>query len=270
MSFNFFSTKLFKVLVAVFIFLFFIIFNPYNFFKPIRGAFFFIFSPFQKIGYSAAFEFLEAKNFVSSIGQLKKENERLIEKNQNLLAEKARLSDIEKENEKLRQEIGLLPKDKFNLEAASVISLDPYGHGDWAEIDKGEKNGIKKDMPVIVGDGILVGKIDEVYRGSSKVMLLSNPQSGINAIDLKTNSKGIVRGEYGLGIILDMVLQSESLNAGDAIVTSRIGSNFPSGLLVGTVDEVGISSDRLFQRAVISPPIDFSRLRFVFVIKENN
>ncbi|MDO8529508.1 MAG: rod shape-determining protein MreC, partial [bacterium] len=75
---------------------------------------------------------------------------------------------------------------------------------------------------------------------------------------------------YGLGIILDMVLQSESLNKGDTIVTSKIGNDFPSGLLVGTVENISFSSDRLFQRAVVSPPVDFSHLQFVFVIKGNN
>ena len=270
MSFNFFHTKLFKVLIVLVIAGFLVFFNPYNFFNPIRSAFFAVFSPVQKITYNVTFEISGIKRFLFSIGQLKTENEQLIRENRGLLAEKIKLEEIGKENDILRQELNLLPKEKFNLEGASVISQDFYGQGDWIEIDKGERNGIEKEMPVIVDSGVLIGKVSEVFSTSSKVMLISNPDSTVNAVDSKTESKGVVRGEYGLGIIMDMVLQSENLNQGDEIITSGIGKGFPRGLFIGRVGDVGFSPDKLFKKALISSPVDFSRLQFVFVIKENN
>jgi rod shape-determining protein MreC len=210
---------------------------------------------------------LEIRNFLSSIGQLKNENERLIKENREFLAEKSGLEEMGRENEILRRELKLLPKEKFNLEGGSVTSQDFYGQGDWLEIDKGSNSGIEKEMPVVVDSGILIGKIGEVYPTTSKVILLSSPESAVNAIDSKTDSKGVVRGEYGLGVIMDMVLQSESLNRGDDIITSGIGKGFPRGLLIGKAQEIGSSGDKLFKRAIISSPVDFSRLRFVFVIK---
>ena len=267
MSFNLFKTKLFKVFVVVIISGFLVLLNPYNFFNPIRSAFFVVFSPFQKISYGLAFEASAIKSFLSSIGQLKNENEKLIKENRELLAEKTKLEDVGRENEILRQELNLLPREKFNLGGASIISQDFYGQGDWIEIDKGSKDGIEKDMPVIVDSGILVGKIGDVYATTSKVVLLSSPDSAVNVIDSKTNSKGVVRGEYGLGVIMDMVLQGESLNQGDEVITSGIGKGFPRGLLIGKVQETGTSGDKLFKRAIISSPVDFSKLQFVFVIK---
>jgi rod shape-determining protein MreC len=267
MSSNIFKTKLFKVIVIVIISSFLVFLNPYNAFNPIRSVFFVIFSPFQKVSYKLTFEISEVKNFLSSIGQLKKENENLIKENRELLAEKTKLEDAGRENEILRQELKLLPREKFNLEGAGIVSQDFYGQGDWIEIDKGSKDGIEKEMPVIVDSGILVGKIGETYFNTSKVILLSNPDSTVNVIDSKTNSKGVLRGEYGLGVIMDMVLQSESLNQGDDVITSGIGKGFPRGLLVGKIQEIGSSEDRLFRRAIISSPVDFSRLQFVFVIK---
>ncbi len=267
MSFNFFQTKLFKVLIAVSLSVFLIILNPNGFFSPIKTAFFVVFSPFQKVAYGLTFEASEIKNFLFSIGQLKKENEKLIEENRFFLAEISKLKEEKKENEKLREELRLLPREKFNLEGCSVISRDPNEQGGWIEIDKGKKDGIAKDMPVVVNSGILIGKITEVYPTTSKVLLLSDTESSVNAVDSETESKGIVKGEFGLGIIMDMVLQSEALNKGDEVITSGVGKGFPSGLLIGKIEEVSPSGSGLFQKAIISSSVDFSRLQFVFVIK---
>jgi len=268
MPFNFFRTKLFKVLVIVSFSVFLIIFNPHGFFNPVKTAFFVVFSPFQKVAYGLTFEASEIKKFIGSIGQLKKENEKLIEENRSLLAENSKFRGEGEENEKLREELQLLPREKFNLEGSAVISRDPNEQGGWIEIDKGERNGLKKDMPVIVNSGILVGKIEEVYPTTSKVLLVNDIGSSINAIDLKTGSRGIVKGEFGLGIIMDMVLQSEALNKGDEVATSGVGKVFPAGLLIGKIEEISPSSEGgLFQRAIVSSLIDFSRLQFVFVVK---
>ncbi len=270
MSFNFFRTKLLKVLVVVILAGILIYLNPYNFFGPIRSAFSFIFSPFQKISYGLSLEFSEFGHFLSSIGQLKKENEKLIVENRNLLAEKAKLAEIEKENDMLRQELKVLPRDKFSLESADVIGFDSYGQGDWIEINKGSRDGIEKEMAVIVGNGIIAGVVGEVNYDTSKVVLLNNSESAVNVVDSKTDAKGIIKGEYGLGIIMDMVLQSNSLNEGDQVVTSGIGKSVPSGLLTGNIEKISSSPDKLFQRAIISSPVDFSKLQFVFVIKGLN
>jgi rod shape-determining protein MreC len=269
MSFNFFKTKLFKIIVVIAIGGFFIFISPFGVFNPIRSVLFFIFSPIQKIVYGFSYECSSIGNFVGSIGQLKKENEKLIEENRDLKTEIAKLEKDKSENETLREELKILPRNKFNLEGAVIIGSDPSNEGAWVAVNKGKNNGIEKGMAVIAGKGALLGKIDEVYFSSSKVMLLTNTQSKISAIDSKTGAKGVVGGEYGLGIIFDMVLQSESLNVGDEIITSEIGKDIPSGLWVGTVQEIGSSSDRLFQRAIISPAADVSKKEFVFVIKEN-
>ena len=267
---NFFSTKLFKVIIVLVIAGFIVFLNPLDFFNPIRSALFVVFSPVQKVVHGFAFECLEVKNFLTSIGQLKSENERLIKENREFLSERSSIEEIKNENDTLRKELGLLPREKFDLEGASVVAQDFHGQGDWLEIDKGERNGIKKGMPVIVEKGILVGEIGEVYWSSAKITLLANTKSAVNAIDSKTNSKGIVKGEYGMGIVIDMVLQSESLNRGDEVITSGIGKNFPKGLYIGQVGGIVLSPDRLFQKGIINSPVDFSKIQFVFVIKNQN
>jgi rod shape-determining protein MreC len=233
----------------------------------VRGIVTSAFLPFQKVFYSLAYGYVNIKDFVSSIGQLKAENEKLIKENQMLLADNVNFSDMENENKLLREQLSLIPREKFDLIAANIISQDPHGMGNWMEIDKGKSDGVAEGMSVIISKSILLGKVQEVSENSSKVLLLTNSKSAVNVMTSKGAAKGIVKGEYGLGIILDMVLQTDSIQTGDDIVTSGIGGEFPRGLFVGSIQEIHNSDDNLFQQAVVSSPVQVSKLQMVFVVK---
>lgn len=261
--------KLFKVFFLSVIFLLLIFLNPYNFFNPFRGFANAIFLPFQKVFYSASIGIEGVEEFLGSISQLKNENEKLLEENRELLAKNALLGDMQSENAILREQLNLLPREKYDLIAATVVSQDPHGMGNWLEIDKGSSDGILSGMPVIVSKGILVGKIQEVGGNSSKIMLMTNSKSTINVMTSQNNTRGIAKGEYGLGIIFDMILQTDAVSAGDSVVTSGIGGEMPRGLYVGSVQEIHASDDHLFQQAVIAFPLTISKLQTVFIIKED-
>lgn len=261
------KTKLFKVFFIAVFFLLLIFVNPYNLFNPFRTVVTTVALPFQKVFYSLAFGLENIKDFLGSIGQLKTENEQLLKEKQALIAENAMLADSKNENEILREQLNLLPRDKYDLVASNIVSQDPHGMGNWLEIDKGSDDGISVGMSVIVSKGILLGRVQEVSAGSSKILLLTNSKSAVNAMTSKNGTKGMVKGEYGLGIILDMVLQTDSIQVGDDVVTSGIGGEFPRGLFVGVIQEVHNSDDNLFQQAVISSPVQVSKLQMVFVVK---
>lgn len=264
---KFLSAKLPKVVLIVTVCGVLIFLNPTGAFRPLRNIAEGFLAPFQKTAYLLSTRISEAKDLIFSIGQLKKENERLIKENQKLLAENVKLSDVKKQNEILQEQLKLLPREKYNLEAAYVIGQDPNGPGNWLEIDKGSRRGIQEGMAVIVSGSILVGKIGEVQTDSSQVILLTNPQSIVNAAVTSSDARGVIRGEYGLGIILDMILQTDTIGIGDEVITSGAGENMPRGLFIGTIREVKPSPDRLFQQALLSPAVQFFKLDLVFVIK---
>lgn len=264
---KFFSTKLSKAIIVIAVSLLLIFLSPAKIFSPVREIVRDIFSPFQKAAYLLSLKISQIKEFVIDIGQLKKENERLLGENQGLSAENAELSDIKRQNEILKAQLDLLPREKFNLEPAYVIGQDPNGFGNWMEISKGSASGIREGMPVIVSQGIFVGRVGEVQTNSSQVILATNPQSAVNVMAAETGTKGIARGEFGLGIIFDMILQTETVSKGSAVITSGISKDIPRGLFIGNAQEVKLSPDRLFQQAVIVSPVQFSRLEVVSVIK---
>ena len=264
---NKFSPKIIKFLLISVICFLLIFFNPKNFFSPIRTLFLEVAYPFQKSFYLMGRGIAEVFSIFGSIGEMKDENERLLRENNALVSELAALKSVSKENETLREHLNLAPKDKFELELCFVIGKDPEGLGSWLLIGKGSLDGIQMDMPVVVSGGILIGKIDEVGLDSARVRLLTDSTSAVNAVDLETGARGLIKGAYGLGMIMDMISQSDVLNEGDVVVTSGLGNEFPKGLLIGKVQEIKFSSDRLFQQAVVVPRIKYEKLDLVSVIK---
>lgn len=234
--------------------------------SPVRNFFHFVFSPVEKIVYASSLKISGAKEFIFSLGDIKKENARLIQENQQLIAENAEAHDLRRENDFLREQLEILPRDSYDFSAARVVSQGVHGSENWIEIDKGSDNGIAEGMAVIISKGILIGKIEEVSATSSKVMLLVNSKSAVNVATVQNGSRGILRGEFGLSMFLDMVLNTDALSNGDDVITSGLGGSLPRGLYVGKVMEIRPSADHLFQQAVISSPVNFSSLELVFVI----
>ena len=235
--------------------------------SPVRNFFLEIGYPFQKVFYGLGRDMDEFFSFLGSIGSMRNENADLIRENNSLASQVAALQEVKSENNMLRQQLSLAPRNKYDLEASLVIGQDPQSLGSWITIDKGSSEGIAVGMPVIVSDGILVGKISAIGMHSAKVSLLTDSATAVDVNDSETGAKGIIKGAYGLGIIMDMVSQSDVLNVGDTIVTSGLSGDIPSGLLVGKIQEVRLSPDKLFQQAIVMPRLRYDNLDMVFIIK---
>lgn len=267
---KFFSTKLSKVIIIAAISVLLIFFNPQNILDPVRSVVKTLLTPFQKVIYLLSVRVKDLKKYTSSIASLRLENEKLIRENMALQAEKAKLEDTKRQSEILKEQLKMLPRDKFELENAFVIGQNSSMIGNWIEISKGSASGIEPGMPVIVSQGILIGTVDVVDKDNAKIILVTNPESAVSAMVASTGVKGISRGEYGLGILFDMVLQTDEIKDGDDIITAGSGKFMPRGLFIGTLKDVRMSPDRLFQQAVIWPPVDFLKLEVVSVIKKIN
>ena len=263
---HFFSRKNIKFLSIVFVLLILIFVSFRGADNPLKGFVLRVSSPFLKTFRIFSGGISDIFGFLGSIGELKNENESLIRENQGLLAENARFKDIEKENGVLREEFKLAPKNKFDLEASFVIAQDPQGLGKYIIVDKGSNKGIRAGMSAIVSSGILIGRVTDVYSSTAKITLITDPASAINAEVQDSGSKGIVNGEYGLGIRMNMISQAQEIKEGDRVVTSGLGGEMPRGLVIGNISRIDQSRDRLFQEASILPEANLSDLRIVFLV----
>lgn len=244
--------------------------NPYSFFTPIRQFLWFVAEPVAHASYVSGMGIRDFFGFLGSVGSLKRENARLTAENASLQARNVQLENMRAENEQLRQQLQLLPRDQYDLETALVVGGDPNGSGEWIVIDKGSSSGVVPGMPVIVHEGILVGKVEEAQITTAKIRLLSSQKSVVNVQMVETKAKGIVRGRFGLGLHLGMILQTDTLKEGDRAVTSDIGSEYPAGFFIGHIRDIRPDTDNVFQQALVVPPISFSDLRVVSVVKKKN
>ncbi len=222
--------------------------------------------PFERAFSVVAFETRDIFSAISSISELKTRNEQLVKENLDLRVDVASLEEIRQENTTLRQDFDLALREQYVLVAAQVIASDGSPQGNALVINQGTGAGVEVGMPVIVGKGLLIGRVSAVFIGSARVTLLSDPGSMVAVTATEHSAHGIVRGEYGLGILLDLVPRTDVLVRGENIVTSGLGGELPRGLFVGTLQDPEYTDDTLFQRAPVIPPVRYTDIRFVSVI----
>ncbi len=197
---------------------------------------------------------------------VRKQNRELQEQIDRMKLEQARLrEDAERAR---RLEVLLAFKQRFIAEtvAAQVIGTSGSEMSRVIYIDKGLRDGMKPNMPVITPDGI-VGKIREVYRLSSQVLLINDRESGAGVILVNARLQGVLHGR-GLGETqINDVMSDESVQAGEQIVTSGGDQIYPKGLPVGTVASAIADHDsEPFLRIKVKPAANLDRLEEVLVI----
>ena len=155
------------------------------------------------------------------------------------------------------------PADEYL--AAAVIGRDTSPFLQYIIIDHGSDDGVRYGMPVVTQQG-LVGRIDAVTASASRVQLISDVKSSINVTIQSQDEDALIQGSITGDITLEMVDQSVAMQEGDILLTSGLGGNYPSDILVGQIVDVQKTENELFQTAFVQPVVDFSSLRAVLVI----
>ncbi len=206
-------------------------------------------------------------SYFSSVASVGRQNAELKEQLIRLEQENVTLQANALENEKLRKELNYRSASKYNLVSANVIAKDPSGFNQSVIIDAGADDGISVGAAVLA-QGVLVGRVTSTNSGTAKVLLVTDPQSVIDAQIAATGDNGLLRGSYGSGIIVDMISQNVQINRGDAVVSAGLNTDLPSGLLIGTIGDLQSQKNDLLQKATVISPIDLKNLDIVSVIKK--
>jgi rod shape-determining protein MreC len=205
-----------------------------------------------------------------NIGSLHDENQFLQKHVQELEAQNALLQDVQSENEQLRTLLEMVPREKYDLIGAEVILRDSVGGNQWVLIDKGRTDGVREEMAVIINDSMYVGRITDADEHTAHVQLLTHPDHVITVTGLQSGAEAIMRGNHGLSAVVEDIKKDVRVENGEKFITSQIGNNALRGLLVGTIHNISISQDGLFQTGNIVPAAELDTLHVVFIVKEQS
>jgi rod shape-determining protein MreC len=146
---------------------------------------------------------------------------------------------------------------------ARVIAASAGTASRTIEIDRGERDGIRRNMAVITPDGA-VGKVIEVFRDTSQVLLLTDKEGGAGAMLVGSRIQGPVGGTGEPTLIMKYVATDEDVKVGEKIVTSGMDKIFPRDIPVGTVVEVKAGNP--FKQIRVQPAAKIDRLEEVIVL----
>ena len=233
----------------------------------------FLVTPLQN-GVSKAGNYLHTRK--EELGQIKD----LLEENKELKAQIDALTIENVQYQQDRYELTSL-RELYDLDSqyssyektgARIIAKDS---GNWYHsfvVNKGYEDGIKIDMNVMAGAG-LVGRVCDVGPHWSKVLSIIDDGSNVSAMVLSTSDNMVVTGDLKLyedGMISfeKLVDSADRVSEGDKIVTSDISDKFLPGILIGYISSVNKDSNNLTKSGLITPAVDFEHLEEVLIIME--
>lgn len=243
-----------------------------DFAKPFKSVAGVVVIPLQDGVNSIGGWFTDKSDLLKSVNKLKKENDSLQAQIDELTEENSLLAQNKYELTRLR-DLYQLDKDYSSLKkvAARVIGKDTGNFFNIFTIDKGSDDGLKVDMNVISGGG-LVGIIFDVGKNYAKVRSIIDDESSVSVSFANTSDTGIVSGDLKLmddGVMnITEIRKDAKVSEGDMVITSRISNKFLPGILVGYVTEVSKDPNELTQSGKIVPKVDFQHIEEVLVITD--
>lgn len=240
---------------------------PTGYLNPIKNFVYNISSPFLETGTILGAKLSNSFSGLINIGKLAKKNKALEEENLHLKSENALLVEVSHQNEILKEELGFREKnqEKKELIPAQVIGYSPSSFLEYIIINKGKKDGLKENQPVI-SRGYLIGKLIEVENNTAKVFLIINNKSLIPVILQESKGTGLLRGGLG-GLTVNNIAIDTPIKVGENVVSSGSGGIFPSGIIIGRVEKIISQSSSILQSVLIKSPIEFGKLQIVFIQK---
>ena len=215
---------------------------------------------------------------VSGLMNAYTENRELKQKVSELAQVKVRDQTLAKENKQLKAELKLKNSlTDYSTVSAAVMSRTPSSWQQQLVINKGQTSGIKKNMPVLSGGG-LIGRVAEVNKTNSKVELLSDTSESSNRFSIVINGtdgksvNGIITGYNARTneLIMGQVTSTAKIKKGAKVVTNGMGGITPKGLYVGKVSRIGKDDYGLAKKVYIKPATNFIEINIVTVAELND
>ena len=221
-------------------------------------------SPFERAGAHGISHIRDTWNHYFALQNTSRENEELRRENDGLKLQITQLQGKAAEADRLAV---LLKFRQTSMDVPMVSARVIGGSADSASqtvyLDRGERDGIRRDMGVITPDGV-VGKVIESYKDTAQVLLLTDNHSGVGAMLVDSRIQSPVGGTGEPLLVMKYVPNDDNVNFGERVVTSGMDRIFPRDLPVGTIAE--IKPGNPFKLIRVRPAANLERLEEVFVL----
>lgn len=212
-------------------------------------------------------------NYSFRYDELQAENERLKAEIAELEAAAREGEADSKENERFRELLELRPKNRsFDLESATVTARSSTNWASTLTLSKGSDQGVAAGDCVVDSAWNLVGIIEAVGTNWSTMLTVVDANLEMGAFLSRTESIAILEGDFALmaegKLKLTYLPENTELITGDLVLTSSMGGNYPSDLVVGSIEPIHTDASGISRYAVITPAADLDSLVQVFIIKD--
>ena len=212
-------------------------------------------------------------NYSFRYDELQAENERLKAEIAELEAAAREGEADSKENERFRELLELRPKNRsFDLESATVTARSSTNWASTLTLSKGSDQGVAAGDCVVDSSWNLVGIIEAVGTNWSTMLTVVDANLEMGAFLSRTESIAILEGDFALmaegKLKLTYLPENTELITGDLVLTSSMGGNYPSDLVVGSIESIHTDASGISRYAVITPAADLDSLVQVFIIKD--
>lgn len=204
------------------------------------------------------------RGYIALVG-VRMENARLRQRILELEQQATRLAEVEETDKRLGELLRFRSTLDRDTVAAQIIGQDPLPWFGTVTINKGTADGVRKNMAVLSPFGV-VGQIMATSSHAARVLLLTDHNSGIDALVQRSRARGIVEGALDGGCVMKYLKRGEDVEIGDRIVTSGFDGIFPKGILVGEVTHVTRGNRGLLQVADVMPSAPLDRMEEVLVV----
>lgn len=207
----------------------------------------------------------------ATIAELNEEIAILTERNKQLEATVSQMSELQKENERL---LGLLGVTETTPEvdyiAASVTAKEAGGWFATFTVNKGSRDGVKKNDPVLNDSG-LIGRVMNVTDHTATVITIIDSRSAVAGMVERTRDNGICHGSLYVNdndnlLLMNYLPAGSELNTGDRVITSGLDGVYPKGLLIGTVRSISRQTGEDDRYVVLTPAVDFQHIEDVLIM----
>src|SRR5947209_15547478 len=194
---------------------------------------------------------------------VRQENRELRDEIEQLQLEQVRLKQDADQAHRLQKLLGF--KEQFIAKTlpAQVIGSSGSEQSRMVYIDKGTHDWVQVGMAVISATGV-IGKVINVFRSASWVLLINDQQSGVGTILQQSRLQGVLKGKSSGELIIDKIMPDEEVKPGDRVLTSGGDQIFPKGLIIGNVEKVEKGPE--FLQVTVRASAALNRLEEVLVI----